>query len=73
MSEYTSQQKKRWLQRYRELDQEIKQRLDTIDELRSLAERTTSVLAGMPHGGGYKSRDDIYIKLVDLGFEGESQ
>ena len=36
MSDYTSQQKKRWLMRYKELDQEIKQRLDTIDYARLL-------------------------------------
>lgn len=65
----TSQEKKRWLQRYRVLDQEINQRLDQIDALRSLAERMTSVVTGMPHGGGSKSREDVYIKLIDLSGE----
>lgn len=62
----TNQEKKRWLQRYRILDREINQRLDQVDALRSLAERMTSVVTGMPHGGGSKSREDVYIKLVDL-------
>lgn len=72
----TNQDKKRWLQRYLEfdieigrMDKRIKVKLRRVDELRSLAERTTSVLTGMPHGGGYKSRDDIYVKLADLSRE----
>jgi len=72
----TSQEKKQWLQKYRDIesiiartDKRINAKFMQIEQLRSLAERTTSVLTGMPHGGGYKSRDDIYIKLADLGNE----
>jgi len=65
----TSQEKKRWLQRYRILDQEINQRLDQIDALRATAERTTTVLSDMPGSGGFKSREDIYIKLIDMSNE----
>ena len=76
----TSQEKKRWLQKYRELnieigrsDKRINAKLQQIEQLRSLAERMTSTLTGMPQGGGYKSREDIYIKLADLGNETNSQ
>lgn len=65
----TSQEKKQMIQQCQALDSEINQRIDQIDVLRSLAERMTSVVTGMPHGGGSKSREDIYIKLVDLSNE----
>lgn len=72
----TNQEKKRWLQRYRELtkdivriDRQISGALQEIDTLRATAERTTTVLSDMPGSGGFKSREDIYIKLVDMSNE----
>ena len=74
--EYTSQQKKRWLQRYRvlgrevdRLNRQINKSLQDIDAIRATAERTTTVLSDMPGSGGFKSREDIYAKLVDMSEE----
>ena len=72
----TSQEKKRWLRRYREHDVEIKQidiqiddLVSEIDVLRSMAEKTTTSLTGMPTGKGGKSREDTYDKMIDLSAE----
>lgn len=72
----TPQQKKKWLQRYRELgreveriDRQINNTLQEIDAIRATAERTTTVLSDMPGGGSFKSREDIYTKLVDMSEE----
>lgn len=72
MSELTSQQKKQWLRKYsslnrtiEQLDRQINQGLKDIESLRSTAEKSTTTLTGMPSGGA-KSREDIYIKLIDL-------
>ena len=76
MTEYTSQQKKRWLQGYRALTREIERIdrritscLEEIDAIRETAEKSTTVLSGMPGGGGFKGREDIYVKLIDLSNE----
>lgn len=76
----TSQDKKRWLRRYSGLNREVEhidRQIDTalqeIEAIRSTAERTTTTLTGMPAGGGFKSREDIYIKLADLSEEVDRQ
>lgn len=74
--EYTSQQKKRWLQRYRELgrevdrlDRQINSALQEIEVLRATAEKSTTVLSGMPGGGGFRGPEDVWIKLIDMSNE----
>ena len=76
MSEYTSQQKKRWLQRYRELtrdieriDRRITSCLQEIDTIRATAEKSTTILSGMPMGGGFMGPEDVWVKLIDLSNE----
>ena len=76
MSEYTSQQKKRWLQRYRELtrdieriDRRITSCLQEIDAIRATAEKSTTILSGMPMGGGFTGPEDVWVKLIDLSNE----
>jgi len=76
MSEYTSQQKKKWLQQYHTLTREIDRTnrrinsaLQEIDVLRATAEKSTTVLTGMPMGGGFKGPDDVWVKLIDLSNE----
>ena len=65
----TSQDKKAYLARYRDIRQAIDQRLDEAERLRALAEKTTSTLSDMPKGGGSCGREDTYARLVDLGRE----
>lgn len=65
----TSQDKKAYLARYRDIKQAIDQRLDEAERLRALAEKTTTTLSDMPRGGGRNTREDTYAKLVDLGIE----
>lgn len=76
MSEYTSQQKKKWLQGYRELtrdieriDRRITSCLGEIDSIRATAEKSTTILTGMPGGGGFRGPEDMWIKLIDLSNE----
>ena len=59
---------KQFLKSYLELNKEINQRLDEIAQIRSLAEKTTTILTGMPKGGGY-TREDTYIKLHEVELE----
>ena len=74
--EYTSQQKKRWLQRYRTLGREvdrlnrqIDKALQEIDAIRATAEKSTTIPTGMPSGGGFKGPEDVWVKLIDLSNE----
>lgn len=74
--EYTIRQKKRWLQRYRELgrevdrlDRQINSALQEIEVLRATAEKSTTVLSGMPNGGGFRGPEDVWIKLIDMSNE----
>lgn len=76
MSEYTSQQKKKWLQQYSTLTREIERTnrrinsaLQEIEVLRATAEKSSTVLSGMPGGGGFRGPEDVWVKLVDLSNE----
>jgi DNA-directed RNA polymerase specialized sigma subunit len=68
----TSQEKKQYLNRYTELNRAIKQRLDELAHLTALAEKCTTTLTGMPHGGS-RTREDTYAKMVDMSAEIDNQ
>ena len=72
----TPQQKKRWLQQYHSLTREIDRTnrlidslLQEVDALRATAEKSTTVLSGMPGGGGFRGPEDVWIKLIDMSNE----
>lgn len=61
----TNQDKKKWLQRYTELNKAINQISEECERQRALCERITPVYTDMP-GRGPHDRTDAYIKLVEL-------
>ena len=65
MGHMTSQEKKSYLQRYTKLDKAINQKLLERDRLRSLAEKCTSSITGMPRGGT-SDRTDTYDRLAEI-------
>ncbi len=58
---------KEYLKSYQNLNQSINQKLDELSRLRALAEKSTSVLSGMPKG--LNDREEIYAKMIDLSEE----
>lgn len=58
---------KEYLKSYQNLKQSINQKLDELSRLRALAEKSTSVLSGMPKG--FNDREEIYAKMIDLSAE----
>lgn len=56
-----------YLKSYQALNQSINQKLDELSRLRALAEKSTSVLSGMPKG--FNDREEIYAKMIDLSAE----
>lgn len=50
---------------YRDLDARIEGRLEQLTNMRSLAERCTTTLSGLPRGGN--QREDLYAKMIDEG------
>ena len=72
----TSQQKKKWLQEYRNLSREVERinrRIDACLEeiayIKTTATRSTSALSGSPGTGSNKGREDVWAKLADLSAE----
>lgn len=58
---------KEFLQRATRLDDEINTMQQSLDEMRSMAERVTASISAAPHGGGDDhSRENIIIKICDL-------
>jgi hypothetical protein len=55
---------KEQLKRIRLSDKRIDNKLDQIERLRSLAERTTAVITGMPRSGGQQDRYNAIICRV---------
>ena len=55
---------KEQLKRIRLSDKRIDNKLDQIERLRSLAERTTTIITGMPRGGGQQDRYNAIICRV---------
>lgn len=60
-----NQEKKRYLQRYTKLNKAIDQRILERDRLRSLAEKCTVAITGVPRGGE-RDRTDTYIRLAEI-------
>ena len=66
----TSQEKKKWLKRYRELDKRINLKLERLAWLRSRAEKSTTDYSDMPRSPTTENqREDTYIKIIALGKE----
>lgn len=61
----TNQEKKRYLQRYTKLNKAINQRLRERDRLRSLAEKCTSSITGLPRGGA-SDKETTWIRLAEI-------
>lgn len=61
----TNQEKKRYLQRYTNLNKAINQRLRERDRLRSLAEKCTSSITGLPRGGA-SDKETTWIRLAEI-------
>ena len=58
---------KSYLNQARDLDKLIDSKLEQIDRLRSLAEKTTTTLTGMPHATGTSNRVEYCIgKIMEL-------
>ena len=61
---------KSYLNQARDLDKLIDSKLDQIDRLRSLAEKTTTTLTGMPHASGTSNRIEYCVgKIMELEHE----
>lgn len=61
----SSQEKKRYLQRYCKLDKSINQKLEELAKVKALCEKVTATLSFAP-GGGNGTKEDSYIKLIVL-------
>lgn len=58
---------KEYLQRASDLDLTINTKIDSLNTMRSLLTKTTSVITGMPHGGGDgRSLENAIARIVDL-------
>lgn len=64
----TNKEKRCYLQQYTELDKIINQKMHEYERIKSIAEKCTSLVSGMPRGGSY-DRTDIYIRLTELNDE----
>lgn len=65
-------QKKKWLNRYRYLDLEIKQKREQLIKWQSMARKTTTTLSNMPKPKGTEIEDktaEIVAKILDLNNE----
>ncbi len=60
----TLREKKEYLESYLYYERSIKQKLDEIERMETLATRATSTYSFTPKGQG--SMEDIYIKLAEL-------
>ena len=61
-----NEQKRRYLSQARRLDEVIKIKLMQYEELKAIAEKTTSQITGMPKGG---SKGDALVKVADMSRE----
>jgi len=64
----TSQEKKAWLMRYKELDKEINRELDELTRLKAMCEKVTATYSDVPMRapGKAASKEDVYVRMVDL-------
>ena len=64
---------KEYLRQIRTVDKRINNKVEQIERLKSLLERVTPVLTGMPRGGDGRDRQDIIIQQIwDLSAEIEA-
>ena len=61
---------KEYLSQAYRLDDEINTKLESLERLKSIAEKMTSVNSGMPHGASDPhSKEDVLIKIADMDAE----
>lgn len=61
---------KEYLSQAYRLDDEINTKLESLERLKSIAEKMTSVNSGMPHGSSDPhSKEDVLIKIADMDAE----
>lgn len=60
-----NQEKKRALQAYGKLNRSIEQKLLEYERVKSLCEKVTTTITGMPKGGGV-SHEDMLLRLSEL-------
>ena len=61
----TSQDKKRWLGRYKSIKRRIASKLDERERLRSLETKITPTLSDMPKGGESSNKIEIMTERID--------
>ena len=61
-----SEEKRRYLSQARRLDDVIRIKLMQYEELKTIAEKTTTQITGMPKGG---SKGDALVKVADMSRE----
>lgn len=61
---------KEYLSQAYRLDDEINAKIESLERLKSIAEKMTSVNSGMPHGSSDPhSKEDVLIKIADMDAE----
>lgn len=60
-----SQEKKRWLSRYRSICRQIQSKLEEKARLRSLETKITPTLSDMPKGGGNNDKIAVMTERID--------
>jgi len=64
----TNQEKKEQLQKYREADGSLNQKLEELSRLKALCCKVTTTMSDMPKGG-CAVKEDTYIRMIELGNE----